>query len=222
MEKRGLQSVTIRGELSTQLHWWKSSLRRREGPSSFYWATEPDTRLFCSDASGEDGWGACALGLHVAGPWLPAWRQSAGQSSPHMLFKEVLPLVVTLLLAASSLRGSVVASTTDNAGMALTLNKMCCGCAESLKLLRPMADSLARYRVGLVADHVYRRFNQHCDDLSHALPFALCQRHVKPGRPYRSKSAIPFAILDLTSGECFTAYMLFPRVTFPSVGGVES
>ena len=60
---------------------------------------------------------------------------------------------------------------------------------------------------------------QHCDDLSHALPFALWQHHVEPAQQRQGKSAIPFAILDLASGECFTAYMLFPRITFPGVVG---
>ena len=132
-----------------------------------------------------------------------------------MLFKELLPLAVLLLLVASSLRDAVVASTTDNAGMALSINKMCCGCSESLKLLRPMADSLARFRVGLIADHVYRRFNQHCDDLSHALPFAIWQRYVTRVEVRPGKSGIPFAVLDLVTGECFTACMSFPRFTFP-------
>ena len=32
----------------------------------------------CSDASGDDGWGACTAGLHVVGPWPEQWRQSSG------------------------------------------------------------------------------------------------------------------------------------------------
>ena len=133
-----------------------------------------------------------------------------------MLFKEVLPLAVMVILLASSLQGKVIASVTDNAGMALSLNKMCCRCAETLKLLRPVADSLTRNRVGLVADHIYRAFNQHCDDLSHALPYELWCRFVQATATRANRSDIPFALLDLASVECFTAFISFPQFTFPA------
>ena len=70
--------VHLKGELRAQLHWWYQLLRQKKCMSAKFWTSQPDTPLVCSDASGEDGWGACTCGLHIVGAWPPHWRQSTG------------------------------------------------------------------------------------------------------------------------------------------------
>ena len=131
-----------------------------------------------------------------------------------MLFKEVLAPVVTALLLAPFVRGSVFACATDNAGAAFTLNSLSCACPETLKLLRPLSDGLTRAGVGLVADHAHRERNGHTDDLSHALPMRLWSRCVAQddGSVRARTTRVPFAIMDMASGEAYTASMSFPRL----------
>ena len=214
MQTSGVKSMQLRGDLLRQMQWWINSLSSRRAPSSYFWKRQPDTPLVCSDASGEDGWGACAMGLHIAGPWPREWQQSAGAGAPHMLFKEMLAPVVTSLLLAPFVPGAVFACATDNAGAAFVLNSLSCACPETLKLLRPLSDGLTRAGVGLVADHAHRERNAHTDDLSHALPMRLWSRCVAQAQPARhaAHTMVHFAIMDTATGEAFTASMSFPRL----------
>ena len=213
MRQRAESKVTVRGDLMRQLRWWQNSLRSSKLPSSYFWNRQPNTPLLCSDASGEDGWGACCLGMHFAGPWPEEWQQSAGAGAPHMLFKEVLPPGVTSLLVAPFLRDNVMACATDNSGAAFTLNSLSCACTETLKILRPVADCLTRSRVGLVADHAHRERNQHSDDLSHALPMHFFRRYVPQVAPRRgTRTEVHFAVLDLATDEAYTATLSFERI----------
>lgn len=214
MKKREVKRAPLRGELRQQLHWWYNSLNSAREISSFFWASQPATSLIYSDASGEDGWGSCVDGFHFAGPWPPEWRQSAGASSPHMLFKELLPPSLVAMILAPHKTNEVLASVGDNSGTAFSLNKMTCRCSQSLKVLRPLCDSLTAHRVSLVADHIYREFNEHTDALSHAVPFTLWHRMLpQVGNP--RKTVIPFAVLDTVTGECYTAFVTYGRIIFP-------
>ena len=204
-----------RGELRRQLQWWLHTLRSDKLPaSSYFWDAQPQIPLMCSDASGEDGWGACAMGLHVVGDWPDEWKQSAGAGVPSMLFKELVPVVIMLLLLAPFNSNKVFAAATDNAGVAFVLNAMSCRCPWSLALLRPLADSLAKHHVGLIAGHAHRRFNEHADDLSHALSADMWRgiraqaRHSKVGR-----LQFHFVVHDMATKEAFAATMSFPRIS---------
>ena len=220
MKKRKISRAPLRGELKQQLHWWYNSLNSSREISSFFWPSQPPTSLIYSDASGEDGWGACVDGLHFAGPWPPEWRQSAGASSPHMLFKELLPPALVAMILAPFKEGEVLASVADNSGTAFSLNKLSCRCSQSLKVLRPLCDSLTANRVSLVADHIYRDFNEHTDALSHAVPYSLWHRFL-PQVPNQRKTVIPFAVLDTATGECYTAFVTYARIIFPDVPDVK-
>ena len=89
MEARGESQTVIRGVLRSELQWWYHSLGSEVNMMSKFWASQPDTPLVCSDASGDDGWGCCTMGLHVVGNWPQAWRQSGGTRKVGMLFKEL-------------------------------------------------------------------------------------------------------------------------------------
>ena len=105
------------------------------------------------------------------------------------------------------------ACATDNAGGAFVLNSLSCACPETLKLLRPLSDGLTRAGVGLVADHAHRERNEHTDELSHALPIRLWSSCVAQADGVHAKcTLVPFAVMDMASGEAFTASMSFPRL----------
>ena len=211
------------GLLRHQLHWWAHALRSKVPPSSFFWDRQPDTPLIVSDASGEDGWGVCVMGLHIVGPWPAEWRQSAGASSPSMLFKELLAPSVAVLLLAPLCRGKVFAAASDNAGTAFVLNSLSCGCPLSLELLRPLAASIESNHLGLVGGHAHRCHNVHADDLSHALhdhlwAAVLAQAKVKKS----ARMEVHFVVHDLWEGGAFAATISFARPIRPHVKGVSA
>ena len=215
MKKKGQHKMVIRGELKRQLLWWLNAMRGDKIPSStHFWDKQPEVPLMVSDASGEDGWGACVQGLHIVGAWPEEWKQSAGEGAPGMLFKELVPIVVSVLLIAPFCEGKVIAAATDNAGVAFVLNAMSCRCPWSLALLRPLADTLAKYRLGLVAGHAHRAHNTHADDLSHALPQAVWKKLRVVAKSARQ--GLQFVVHDMQFHEAFTASMSFPRAS--SVG----
>ena len=216
MKKKGLKKMMIRGELKRQLLWWLHAMQGDKVPSStHFWDKQPEVPLMVSDASGEDGWGACVQGMHIVGAWPEEWKQSAGEGAPGMLFKELVPIVVSVLLIAPFCKGKVIAAATDNAGVAFVLNAMSCRCPWSLALLRPLADTLAKYRLGLVAGHAHRNHNTHADDLSHALPQAVWRR--LRVRAKSERHGLQFAVHDMEFHEAFTASMSFPRASSAGV-----
>ena len=202
--------VELKGELRAQLHWWHQSLRQNRCMSVKFWASQPDTPLVCSDASGEDGWGACTAGLHIVGAWPPHWRQSTGSDDPHMLYKELVPPVVTTLLLAPMLEQQVLCCALDNAGVAFTINKLSCGCERSLELLRPFADSLAHGRFAVIAGHAHRVHNAHTDKLSHSLCADVWSQVARSAYvKKRHRAELHFAVLDVKTSECLVATISF-------------
>ena len=222
LKERNANATDIRGELRRQLQWWRHALCNDNiRASSHVWTSQPITPLMCSDASGEDGWGACACGVRVVGNWPDEWKQSAGADAPSMLFKELVPSVITVLLLAARCENQVFAAATDNAGVAFVLNSLSCRCPRSMALLRPLADALARHHLGLIVGHAHRECNAHADELSHALTTAtmwndVCEQalHRKPGR-----MEFQFIVHDTIKSECFAASMSFPRVSSSAVPG---
>ena len=220
MQADGKPNTLMAGELKMQLQWWLRTLRAQHlRPSSFFWDMQPDTPLMCSDASGDDGWGACVMGLHIVGPWPKGYRQSDGADAPGMLLKELIPPVVATLLLGQWCPNVVFAAATDNAGVAFVLNSLSCAGPQCLALLQPLADSLAAHHLGLLAGHAHRVHNQHCDDLSHALSSAMWNQVLAGQHVHKpSRLELPFIVHDMQSGECFAATMSFAR---PSRRGVK-
>ena len=187
-------------------------LRQDKGLSSVFFDAQPRTPLCCSDASGEDGWGACAMGLHFVGPWPDAWRQSVGPGVPRVLYKELVAPVLTTVFLAPFLRGSVACCALDNAGTAFAVNSLSARCDRSSTLLQILADTTCDCQLGVIGGHAHRVHNAHTDDLSHALPRFMWQqvvRGAKLRKPHRIE--LHFAALDVASGECWLATTSLPK-----------
>ena len=209
MESRGQTHTTVRGDLRSQLQWWYHSLKSEVKMMSKFWSAQPDMPLVCSDASGDDGWGCCTMGLHIVGTWPWEWRQSVGLRNVHMLFKELVPPSLTTMLLAPMLDKQVLCAALDNAGAAFTLNRLSCsGCDMTQELLKPLADALSRGNVALLAGHAHRQHNAHTDMLSHALPrdvWSQALSSVQLSKPHRLE--FHFAVVDVTTAECYLATM---------------
>ena len=207
MKERGQSHTVVRGELRSQLQWWFHSLGSEVKMMSKFWSTQPDTPLVCSDASGDDGWGCCTMGMHIVGTWPHEWRQSTGVRNVHMLFKELVPPAVSTMLLAPMLDKQVLCAALDNAGAAFTLNRLSCNkCEMTLELLKPLADSLSHGRVALLAGHAHRHHNAHTDMLSHALPHDVWSQAVSTAAMSKShRMELHFAVIDVTTAECYLA-----------------
>ena len=176
---------------------------------SKFWAAQPDTPLLCSDASGDDGWGCYTMGLHIVGTWPRAWRQSIGTRKVGMLFKEVVPPVLTTMLLAPLLHHQVLCAALDNAGAAFTINRLSAAkCDMTMELMKPLADSLAHGQFALLAGHAHREHNVHTDILSHALPDSIWSQVVADARVKKHhRLEFHFAVIDVVTAECYLATM---------------
>ena len=186
---------------------------------SKFWTTQPDTPLVCSDASGDDGWGCCTMGLHIVGTWPWAWRQSVGVRKVGMLFKETVPPALTTMLLAPMLHHQVLCAALDNAGAAFILNRLSSTkCEMTMELLKPLSDSLSHGQFALLAGHAHRQHNAHTDMLSHALTDEIWSQvvaqakikkpHKQAGVPFRSFGRAVGGMLprdDVGAGPSFRA-----------------
>ena len=223
MKASKLASVQLRGLLQRQLHWWLNKLQGEGELSSYFWCQQPDTPIICSDASGEDGWGACAQGYHFVGTWPESWKQSKGPGVPSMLFKEVLPAVVASLLLARFSKDKVFCCAVDNAGAAFVLNSLTCGCPRTVWLLRALADSLAANHVSLLAGQASRVYNSHTDMLSHALDSETWSQVISSAPKQRpNRDEVHFAVLDIRRGEALLATVSFDRLSNHFAAGADA
>lgn len=198
--------VRISGPLQRQLRWWLNSLSAKKFTGSRVWDSHasPHTMLLRSDASGEDGWGVCVAGLHIVGPW-PTELMDA-----HMLFKELVPVVIALSLLAPATDETVFGCAVDNTGAAFTLNKLTCRDAISRELMKSLASTLDAYGHTTLAAHIRRDRNNHADVLSHTLPpslWLLILRHQESRESVRDAKfwKFPFVVQCLSTGKCMSA-----------------
>ena len=198
--------VKIRGKLSSELHWHYNELRSDRWKGVRFWKEAQEMPLVLSDASGEDGWGVCALGLHIFGVWPECMR---GNDAESMLFKETLPPVLTALILAPLLRGKLLCCALDNAGAAYVLNALSCFSASTRALLTPLTDSMVRFRFGLLADHARRHRNAHADALPRAISQATWMRLTHQVRVPVNKIPFHFVVLDTVTGDCRIAVTYF-------------
>ena len=164
----------------------------------------PDTVLLHSDASGEDGWGACIANLHVVGPWPEELIDAS------MLFKEMVPLVIVLSLLSPVVTETVFGIAVDNTGVAFSINRLCCRDRMTSRLLQQIASDLDAYGHTALGAHVRRERNKHADILSHALFPAMWQRIVnhqnnKKRQKKKGYWFFPFVIQDMSTGQCVSA-----------------
>ena len=214
--------VQILGPLQRQLQWWQHTLSRGGFVGTRIWDSQasPSTCLIHSDASGEDGWGACIANLHVAGPWPEELADNS------MLFKELLPVAVTLSLVAPQLTETVFGVAVDNTGAAFATNKMSCSDRLSCRLLQEISAALERMGHTALATHIRRHRNQHADDLSHALFQVQWDKIMKQQRPCKSRVDtsswfFPFVAQCTISGSCSTGVFRMRKALFSSKKAVE-
>ena len=197
--------VAVRGPLLRQLQWWKHALSSSSFVGSRVWDSKeaPETMLLRSDASGEDGWGACIGGFHLVGPWPEELKEE------HMLFKELVPVTIALSLMAKALPETVFGVAVDNTGAAFAVNKLSCRDPISRRLLQQMASDLDAGGHTALAAHVRRARNVHADEMSHALMPAwwesIKRHHKTRAARYADKYwFFPAVVQCLQSGKSFS------------------
>ena len=210
MKKEGINKIVVKGDLRSQIMWWFHVLKSGKRLRSKFWDVQPNTPVACSDASGDDGWGACVMGLHIVGPWPESWKQSTGSRSVSMHFKELVPPTISALLLGPMLDQHVLCAALDNAGSAFSINSLTCSCLMSLELLRPLSDSLSRGQHALLAGHAHREHNPHADALSHPLSNDLWAQVLTSATVRKHhRMELQFAVLDVDTEECFLATISF-------------
>ena len=123
-----------------------------------------------------------------------------------MLFKELVASAITTMLLAPFLRDTVACAALDNADTAFTINKLSSGCGRTLMLLRALADSCHKHRLGLLGGHAHRARNQHTDALSHALPSFMWRQVLRTAvRSRPNRTEFHFVVADTATGKCFLA-----------------
>ena len=195
--------VTIKGALQRQLQWWLHSLKSDKWVGTRIWDAEttPAQVLVQSDASGEDGWGACIGGFHFVGPW-PAYL-----ADEHMLFKEMVPVVFTISLFAAKLPETVFGVAVDNTGVAFAVNKLSCRDRITSRMLQQLTSDLDKGGHTVLGAHIRRHRNKHTDEMSHPLSkfwwktIAAAQQHSKRVSD-GSYWLFPFVAQQLATGEC--------------------
>ena len=211
------EEVIIERSLQRQLQWWRNALKRKEFTGTRFWETHENPRalLMKSDASGEDGWGMCVRGIHLVGPW-PEQLKDA-----NMLFKELVPMVITIALLSKKLPETVFAAATDNTGSAFAMNRLTCRDRLSLRLLQQTAQDLEEGGHTSIASHVYRHRNQHADDLSHNLFEAQWKRiiNLQGSQSQRVKEGywiFPFVAHCMRTGEVLSGQFRMRKELFSS------
>ena len=173
----------------------------------------PKTVLICSDASGEDGWGACAAGFHFVGPWPKKLQQE------HMLFKEIVPVTIMIALLSRILSETVFGIAVDNTGVAFAVNKLSCRDRITLRMLQQITSDLDVGGHTALGAHIRRHRNKHTDAMSHALPKFMWSKIVsgfQHGRRVKMGGywIFPFVAQELSTGECKSGCFKMRRSLF--------
>ena len=203
--------IPMRGDLSHQMYWWLHELKSPRAQMIRYWRIPPTRPLCLSDASGEDGWAACVMGLHFVGRWPRYMRQSSGTSPECMLFMETLPIVVVMAVLAPFLQEKLLCTAVDNAGAAFSINAFNCRDAATRKLMQILVDAVSRHKSWVIAGHGRRHRNTHTDLMTHAISDALWDQ-VMTAEPVRAGCHVyHFALMSTATRECFTAAITFKK-----------
>lgn len=220
---RKKDKVEIRGALQRQLQWWRNSLKMKNFVGSRIWEQQasPRTMLIRSDASGEDGWGACVAGFHFAGPWPEALKDE------HMLFKEIVPVTLVIALLSAKLKETVFGVAVDNTGVAFAVNKLSCRDRITLRMLQQITTDLDAGGHTVLGAHIRRHRNKHTDAMSHALAKFMWnaitreQQHsarVKSGAYW----LFPFVAQELETGQCMSGTFVMRRSLFAKLNDVSN
>ena len=215
--------VKIEGALQRQLQWWSNSLKHANFVGSRIWDMQsiPKTMLVRSDASGEDGWGACVNGFHFVGPWPEELRDE------HMLFKEMVPVTLTIALLSAILTETVFGVAVDNTGVAFAVNKLSCKDRITLRLLQQLTSDLAAGGHTALGAHIRRHRNEHTDEMSHALRkywWDKIKQTQQMGKRVMEGAywLFPFVVQDLSTKECLSACFRMRRSLFARIKDVST
>lgn len=212
---RKTDKVVIEGPLQRQLAWWQNSLKSANWVGSRIWDMQdsPKTVLVQSDASGEDGWGACCNGFHIVGPWPEELQEE------HMLVKEMIAVVITIALLSKRMEETVYGVAVDNTGVAFAVNKLSCRDKLTLRMLQQLTADLDVGGHTVIGAHIRRRRNEHTDAMSHALSKAMWYK-IKKGQQNTDRLRddgywiFPLVVHKLASRECFSASFRMRRSLF--------
>ena len=215
--------VKLEGALLRQLQWWRSALKSSNFVGSRVWDMQasPKTMLIRSDASGEDGWGACAAGFHFVGPW-PSELQEE-----HMLFKEIVPVTIMIALLSGVLSETVFGVAVDNTGVAFAVNKLSCRDRITLRMLQQITSDLDKGGHTVLGAHIRRHRNTHTDAMSHALLKFMWNKiteSFKHGRRVQNGGywIFPFVAQKLSTGECVSGSFKMRRSLFARIADVSN
>ena len=215
--------VVLEGALLRQLQWWRNALKNSNFVGSRIWDMNalPKTVLIRSDASGEDGWGACVAGFHFVGPW-PKELQDE-----HMLFKEIVPVTIMIALLSRVLPEAVFGVAVDNTGVAFAMNKLSCRDRITLRMLQQITSDLDAHGHTVLGAHIRRHRNKHTDAMSHALPKFMWEKIVsgfQHGRRVKTGGywIFPFVAQKLSTGECMSGCFKMRRSLFARMLDVSS
>ena len=210
-------SIPVRGALARQLHWWWQILRSPKSRVTRFWKLPPARPLCISDASGPDGWGACALGLHFFGVWP---EQLVAEASPEaILFKEVFPICVVILALAPLLREQMLCAAADNAGTAFTINSLNSRDPRTRRLLQLIADCTTRHSCCVVAGHGRRHRNTHTDSMSHVLANDEHWTQAMTGIGKHMPGVYHFAVCSASRKTCMLASLIPDPSLLPAGAG---
>ena len=176
--------VPIKKKLRRQLRWWIDILDRRAyHPSPIWFYNEVQKSILIqSDASGDQGFGFCAAGMHVTG----CWRRSLAHAiQDDMFVKELLPVTIAILLLHLVLPEHIFGSALDNSGTTSRINCGSCRSPLGRRLLRVIADALVNSRSHILADWNNREqpLAQHADQLSKILSADQWHEHASSADP---------------------------------------
>ena len=137
----------------------------------------------------------------------------------HMLFKELLPVVLVLSLLAPVLSETVFGVAVDNTGAAFAINRLSCRDGLARRLLQQLASDLDAAGHTALAAHVRRHRNVHADEMSHALESGQWK---SIGAAHGSRQwakadkywFFPFVVQCLATGECYSAQVRMRRSLF--------
>ena len=183
--------------------------------------TTPTQVLVQSDASGEDGWGACVGGFHFVGPW-PTYL-----ADEHMLFKEMVPVTLTIALLAAKLPETVFGVAVDNTGVAFAVNKLSCRDRVTLRLLQQLTSDLDRSGHTALGAHIRRHRNTHTDEMSHPLT-KLCWRKIAAAQRHSKRVSdgsywlFPFVVQQLSTGKCASGCFRMRKSLFAKLSDERS
>ena len=215
--------VELKGALMRQLQWWRNALKSSNFVGSRIWdaRASPNTMLINSDASGEDGWGACAAGFHFVGPWPKELQEE------HMLFKEIVPVTILIALLAKILPETVFGVAVDNTGVAFAVNKLSCKDRITLRMLQQITSDLDKGGHTVLGAHIRRHRNEHTDAMSHALLKFMWDRITKGfehGKRVQEGGywIFPFVAQKLSTGECVSGNFRMRRSLFARIADVSN